>query len=53
MTAVKGKGFSGLGEKGEGIKQKKKKSHLIDTDNNTVIPREKEGWGTLKKVPGE
>ena len=38
------RGNGELDEKGEGIKQKKKKT-LIDIDNNMVITRVKGGWG--------
>ena len=35
LTAVRGRGW-GLGEKSEGIKQRKKE-RLMDTDNNTMV----------------
>ena len=41
----------GLGEKGEGIKQKTQK--LIDSDNSVVITREKERWGEVKEGTGK
>ena len=40
LTVVRGEGFGWLGEKGEGIKQKKKKT-LMDADNIMVITRGK------------
>ena len=52
MTAVREEGGQGLGEIGEGIKQRKtlkkqnnNKKQLIDADNSMVITRGKGRWG--------
>ena len=42
LTAVRSRGVGGLGEKGEGIKQRKR---LTDTDHSMVITKGKGGWG--------
>ena len=51
LTEVRGDGFGGLGEKSEGIKQRKKE-RLKDTDNSLVIARGKGVWGREKGVKG-
>ena len=49
LTAVRGDGLGGLGEKSEGIKQRKKE-RLKDTDNSLVIARGKGVWGREEGV---
>ena len=41
----------GLGDKGEGLKQRKKR--LMDKDNSMVIAREKGEWEDFKEGKGE
>ena len=54
LTAVRGRGIGGLGEKCKRIKQKKRKEtrRLTDTENSVVTTGEKRGGGS-KRGKGE
>ena len=54
FTAVRGESDSGgLGEQGEGIKQKTHEwKNLTDTDNSLVIITGKGGWGQVEESKG-
>ena len=54
LTAIVGEGRGGLGEKGEGIKQKEKQEKVKNskTDNSMVSTRGKGRWGEAEEGKG-